>query len=102
MHERPLSLSFDPADQILYVGGFVDELSGVALRDAVRKHSREYTEPLVVDLTDVDFLPSLGVGVLAVALRTAEENNVSLELVTKDGTVSQQVLNICGLPYTAR
>ena len=102
MQERPLSLSFDSDARTLFVGGFIDELSGGALRDALRKYSGDYSERLLVDLSDVDFLPSLGVGVLAVAIRTAADNNVALELATTDGTVSQQVLNICGLPYLSR
>lgn len=81
------------------VSGSVDELAGVALRDAIDKHSDSCTQPLTVDLTDVDFLPSLGVGVLAVAMRTAEEKGASIDLVAASGTIAQQVLNICGLPY---
>ena len=94
-----MSLSYDSADNTLLVGGFVDEYSGVALREAIAKHSRDFTEPLAIDLADVDFLPSLGVGILAVALKTATDHGTTIELVTADRTVSHQVLNICGLPY---
>ena len=99
MDERPLTFSFEPETRTLYVSGEVDELSGVAFRETLEKHSEGYTRHLVVDLGDVDFLPSLGVGVLAVALRSAGENGGSLDLVAGKGTIAQQVLNICGLPH---
>jgi anti-anti-sigma factor len=99
VEERPLTTSYDDASRTLFVSGSIDELSGGALRDAIDKHSASYTRQLSVDLTDVDFLPSLGVGVLAVAMRTTQENGATLELVAATGTVAQQVLNICGLPY---
>ena len=99
MEERPLTFSFEPDTRTLYVSGEVDELSGVALRETIEKHSEGFTQGLVIDLSDVDFLPSLGVGVLAVALRNAEDKGTRIDLVAGKGTISQQVLNICGLPH---
>lgn len=99
MDERPLTFSLDEGSRTLHVSGEVDELSGPALREALQQHSAEYSKDLVVNLDDVDFLPSLGVGVLAVALRTATERGSALELVAAKGTIAQQVLNICGLPH---
>ena len=99
MEERPLTFSFEPDTATLYVSGEVDELSGVAFREALDKHSEGFTKDLIVDLGDVDFLPSLGVGVLAVALRNADERGANVELVAGKGTIAQQVLNICGLPH---
>ena len=99
MEERPLTFSVDPDTGTLRVSGEVDELSGDAFREAIQKHSEDYTRDLVVDLGDVDFLPSLGVGVLAVAIRTAEERGSRIELVAGKGTIAEQVLHICGLPH---
>lgn len=99
MTDSPLTTSFDPDTRVLHVGGSVDEMTGPALREAIAKHSAAYTERLAVDLTDVDFLPSLGVGILAVSMRNAEENDTAVELVAQEGTIAQQVLNICGLSY---
>ena len=99
MDERPLTFTFDEGSRTLRVSGEVDELSGPVLREALQQHSADYSKDLVVDLDDVDFLPSLGVGVLAVALRTAGERGSTLELVAAKGTIAQQVLNICGLPH---
>ena len=99
VEERPLTFSFEPATGTLHVSGEVDELSGVAFRDAIEKHSDAFSRDLVIDLGDVDFLPSLGVGVLAVALRNAEEKGSSIELVARKDSIAHQVLNICGLPH---
>ncbi len=99
MEERPLATTYDDATSTLVVSGSVDELSGVALRAAIEKHSDGCTQEMSVDLTDVDFLPSLGIGVLAVAMRTAEENGSRIALVAANGTIAQQVLSICGLPH---
>ena len=99
MEERPLTFSVDLDTRTLYVSGEVDELSAIALREVLDKHSKGFSEDLVVDLSDVDFLPSMGVGVLAVASRTAEERGSTIELVAGKGTIAQQVLNICGLPH---
>lgn len=90
---------FDSDTRTLLVSGFVDETSGPALREAITEHSERYTSDVVIDLNDVDFLPSLGIGVLAVAMRTAEEAGATIELLAAQGTISQQVLAICGLPH---
>ena len=99
MEERPLTFTVDSDTRTLYVSGEVDELSAVRLREALEKHSNGFADDLVVDLSDVDFLPSMGVGVLAVASRTADEHGSKIELVAVKGTIAQQVLNICGLPH---
>ena len=99
MEERPLTFTVDSDTRTLYVSGEVDELSAVRLREALDTHSNGFADDLVVDLSDVDFLPSMGVGVLAVAARNAEERGSKFELVAGKGTIAQQVLNICGLPH---
>lgn len=92
-------MSMDPESATLLVGGTVDELSAVPLREALQKHTDDFTRDLTVDLGDVDFLPSLGVGVLAVAMRQAEENGVAIRLRATEGSIAQRVLHICGLPF---
>jgi anti-anti-sigma factor len=99
---RPLTLSYDAETRTLDVSGAVDEASGPALRAAVEKYTDAYTQDLVVDMGDVDFLPSLGIGVLAVAMRNAAERGTTVELVAVEGTVAQRVLAICGMPHRVR
>ncbi|MCR6033274.1 STAS domain-containing protein [Nocardioides sp. zg-579] len=97
MLERPFSCSY--ADGVLTLGGSVDEYAVAALRAAVREHSEEYRRPLAVELSDVDFLPSVAVGVLATGLRNAEENGTELALVAAPGTIAHRVLVITGMPF---
>lgn len=99
MDDRPLSLDFDDDSRTLRVGGTVDELSGVQLREAITKYSEDHTRSLLVDLSEVDLLPSAGVGVLAVAMRQAEQNGQSIELAARPDTIVQRVLNICGIAF---
>jgi anti-anti-sigma factor len=99
---RPLALEYDADTSTLTVAGSVDEVSGPALRAAIEKSSDGYTKDLVVDVGDVEFLPSLGVGVLALALRHASERSTTIEIVAVDGTVAQRVLAISGMPHRLR
>jgi anti-anti-sigma factor len=102
MDDSVLTFEFDDESRTLFVTGSVDELSGVPLREAIGKYSDGQKEDLVIDLGGVDLLPSAGVGVLAVAMRQAEENGATIELVAKADTIVQRVLNICGLPFRER
>ncbi len=99
MKQRPLTFSLDAPHRTLRVTGEVGELSGAAFREAIAQYSAEYTQDLVIDLSDVEFLPSLGVGLLAVALQRAEETGSRIELVAAQGTIAERVLNITGLPH---
>lgn len=102
MDLQPLACSFDDETRTLYVSGSVDELSAPAFRDTLARHTADYRKSLTVDLGGVDFLPSVGVGVLAVAMRNAEVNGAQIELTVEPGSLPQQVLNVCGMRYRER
>lgn len=97
MLERPFSSSH--VDGVLTLGGSIDEYAVAALRSAIKEHSDEHRRSLTVELSDVDFLPSVAVGVLATGLRQAEENGAELALVAAPGTISHRVLVITGMPF---
>jgi len=99
---RPFAVDLDAQSNTLVVSGSIDETAGPDLRDAIEKHSAGYTRDLTIDLGEVDFLPSMGVGVLALALRSGDQNGASITLVAVKGTVAQRVLTICALPHTLR
>jgi anti-sigma B factor antagonist len=63
-----------------------------ALGEALEKQSRE----LIVDLTQLEFLDSTGLGVLIGAHRRAAEHGGRFRLVVKEGPISR-LLNITGL-----
>ena len=102
MDFRPFAVDLDAQSNTLVVSGSIDETAGPDLRDAIEKHSAGYTRDLTIDLGEVDFLPSMGVGVLALALRSGDQNGASITLVAVKGTVAQRVLTICALPHTLR
>ena len=99
--QQSYASSFDETSQVLAVRGDIDEAGGVALRDEISKYSQDFERTITVDLSDVDYCPSLAVGVLATARRKAEESGVELGLVAAEGTIAQRVLTICGLDHTS-
>ena len=102
MELEPLDCVYDDASRTLFVSGSVDETATHQLREAIEKYSVGYTQDLIVDLGDVNFLPSVGVGVLAAATRRADETGHAIGLIALDGSVPMQVLKICGLPHSTR
>jgi anti-anti-sigma factor len=97
MEERPFAATSSPG--LLTVSGSVDEYAVIALRNALREQTEDYTTSLVVDLTDADYLPSVAVSVLVAAIRSVEQNGAELALVAAGGTIAQRVLMVCALPY---
>lgn len=98
--QQSYTSSFDESAQLLAVGGDIDEAGGVALREEISKYSQDFERSITVNLTEVDYCPSLAVGVLATARRKAEEAGVELGLVAAEGSIAQRVLTICGLDHT--
>ncbi len=90
---------FDKETGVLAVSGDVDEMGSLALREAIDIYSDGHTRDVVIDLTDVAFLPSVAVGVLATSLKKSESAGGELELLVRGECIAQRVLNICGLPY---
>ncbi|MCW2765500.1 MAG: Anti-anti-sigma factor [Nocardioides sp.] len=99
MQERAFSSEFEPTTGTLRISGVIDEASGGSLREALRLASEDFSRDLTVDLNDVDFLPSVAVGVLATARNAAEDAGVQLELLAHEGSLAQRILVVCALPY---
>jgi len=97
--QQSYASSFDENAQVLAVRGDIDEAGGITLREEISKYSQEFERGITVNLTDVDYCPSLAVGVLATARRRAEEAGVELGLVAAEGSIAQRVLTICGLDH---
>jgi anti-anti-sigma factor len=97
MEERPFSATSSPG--LVTISGSVDEYAVIALRNALREQTQDYTSSLTIDLTDADYLPSVAVSVLVAAMRSSEQNGAELSLVAAPGTIAQRVLLVCALPY---
>lgn len=99
MEEKPYEAAYDADRNLLLVSGSVDELAAPIFRTDLELHSDEFTKGLTVDLGDVDFFPSISVGVLAVARRSMKDHEAELTVVAAEGTIVARVLRVCGIPF---
>lgn len=97
--DTPYAAAYDASRALLTVTGSVDELSGPTFREDLEKYSEEFGKDLTVDLTGVEFFPSLAVGVLAVAAKNARTAGHRLDVVAGEGTIVARVLTISQLPF---
>ena len=99
MDDTPYASSYDAEAGLLSVTGSVDELSGPTFRSDLEKATDQFARDTTVDLTGVDFFPSLAVGVLAVALKNARNAGHTLEVVAAPGSIVARVLTVSALPF---
>jgi anti-anti-sigma factor len=95
------AISFDTTSRVLRMTGEVGPEGSVALQTAIEEHSNHRTEPLVVDLTGVTYLPSAAVGMLFRVGRDFAEVGTSLEFAAATGSTAQRVLTVCAMPHRA-
>ena len=81
---------------VLAVKGEVDLYTSPQLKDKVTEIIEQGQSRIVIDLTDVGFMDSSGLGVLVTALKRARERDGTLALVAPEGSV-HKVLTITGL-----
>ena len=99
MDERPFSAVTGPDGRTLAVSGAVDELALDDFRRALHLCMNGSSDAVVVDLSDVDFLPSMAVRVLAGAMN---DDRVSVTAVARKGCIAAAVLSVCGVPFESR
>lgn len=76
--------------------GSLDLATAPSLRAALVEAANEGKHDIIVDLTELEFLDSTGLGALIGAHRRALENNGRVRLIIRDGAISR-LLNITGL-----
>jgi anti-sigma B factor antagonist len=81
---------------VLEVGGEVDVQTAPALRDALEALDEAAESVVVVDMTEVEFLDSTGLGVLVSALQRARTRDARLGLVIAQERVLK-LFNVTGL-----
>ncbi|MFZ0032535.1 MAG: STAS domain-containing protein [Candidatus Cybelea sp.] len=81
---------------ILKLRGSLDLATAPTIRAALGEATEKGNQGLIVDLTQLEFLDSTGLGVLIGAHRRAAERGGSFRLIVKDGPISR-LLNITGL-----
>jgi|RhiMethySRZTD1v2_1073278.scaffolds.fasta_scaffold769462_2 anti-anti-sigma regulatory factor len=96
MEERSFAATMRPDQRTLAVSGSVDELAVDDFRWALHLCMSASDDP-IVDLSDVDFFPSVAVGALIGALR----RDRGVTVVAREGTFAAKVLDVCGIPHEA-
>ena len=81
---------------IFKLRGSLDLATAPTIRAALGEATEKGSQRLIVDLTQLEFLDSTGLGVLIGAHRRAAEHGGSFRLIVKDGPISR-LLNITGL-----
>ncbi|MGB8966936.1 MAG: STAS domain-containing protein [Candidatus Cybelea sp.] len=76
--------------------GSLDLATAPMVRAALSEATQEGSHELIVDLTQLEFLDSTGLGVLIGAHRRAAEGHGSFRLIVSDGPIAR-LLNISGL-----
>lgn len=81
---------------VLEIAGDVDAANAHVLREAVLAAIAESPAVVVVDLTEVGYIDSVGLGTLVVSLKHAIEQRAKLRLVVTSPQI-EKVLKITGL-----
>ena len=97
-HHEDLSIHVHVADdmQVFELVGSLDIATSPTVRAALTSASERGNHRLVVDLTQVDFLDSTGLGALIGGQRRAKEFHGEVRLVAKEGQILR-LLRITGL-----
>ena len=93
MHDAPFESRFVAETATLIVSGCLDELNIAAFRDALREATEDYTRPVVVDLNEVTFMPSLAIGTLL----GARARSPGTRVVVDNDKPAHHVLELLGL-----
>ena len=97
MTPRPFSHDLAADGRTLTLHGEVDEGAAVQLRSVLKELTDDGSGPLTVVLSDVDFLPSVAVGVLASAQARVASGATPIGFAATEGSIARRVLTICGL-----
>lgn len=91
-----VSVSDDGDTTVVAVAGELDVATAPALREELYRVIDRGVATIVVDLADMDFIDSTGLGVLVGALKRVKERDGALELRSLP-SAAQRVFEITGL-----
>lgn len=94
--ELSIDLKNDDGTLLFKLRGSLDLATAPTVRAALSDATEQGSHNLIVDLTQLEFLDSTGLGVLIGAHRRAAEHGGSFRLIVSDGPISR-LLNITGL-----
>lgn len=100
--DEELSFAFDPGSATLHVGGGIfSDLDAHRLERQVLEAAALVPQSLDLDLTEVTFLPSLGIQHLVGARRKVLARGRGLTVLVREGSLPHRVLRVTGIPATA-
>lgn len=82
-------------------GAIYDEGDIEQMDLAVTRATAGFTRSAAVDLSALEFLPSLAVGTLVALVRRVREGGGTLTLLAAPDTLSHRILSVVGIPPTA-
>lgn len=94
--ELSIDLRNDEGTLVFKLRGSLDLATAPTVRAALSDATEKGSNDLVVDLTQLEFLDSTGLGVLIGAHRRAAEHGGTFRLIVSEGPISR-LLNITGL-----
>jgi anti-sigma B factor antagonist len=94
LHLQPITAGTDCA--VLRIAGEIDAYTAPQLREQVIKLLADGTRHLIVDLREVEFLDSTGLGALVGSLKRVREQDGSLALIATAGKILT-VFRVTGL-----
>lgn len=95
--ELSIDLKHDNDGTLLFkLRGSLDLATAPTVRAALSDATEKGSNNLIIDLTELEFLDSTGLGVLIGAHRRAAERGETFRLIVSDGPISR-LLNITGL-----
>lgn len=83
-------------ETILFIEGEVDAYTAPQLKEAIEPLTEKDGESVTVDLTNVSYIDSTGLGIFVGALKSSEANNSKLRLVGLNQRV-MRLFSITGL-----
>ncbi|MDN4173536.1 STAS domain-containing protein [Nocardioides sp. SOB77] len=96
------TLTFKAQGDVLRVAGSVDEDIVAVLQERLADFVAAHRGGVVwVDVDEVDFLPSAGIGALVAAQGAALRSGGLLTLVAADGTLAARVFGLMGIEHDA-
>jgi anti-sigma B factor antagonist len=83
--------------KVLVLSGELDADGCPGFEAELARAESDDAKTIVVDLTDVEFIDSSGIGVLVAAVRRSEQDSGRLRFIPSQSEDVQRLLELCGL-----